>query len=441
MLTTLGIKQFKRFRSRTFSFQPMTVLTGTNGSGKTSIIHALLLIRQAALNPSLPWVQLNGSEGLLLGEAFDVLHRDAREDERIEFAVEETEYEQGQWKFFVPKQEHSLYLEIDTRPHSYHGVLAQPSSSFVYLCAEKLGPRDVLGTYSGDVENLGVGVQGEYSGQVLTTLGTKQVDGQRCCDPPDKESQRLELLHNQLEYWMHRIVRPIQIDAQWFPNTSMTQVRFKTAGVRSEWTRPPNVGFGVSYALPVVLAGLHILRGGVLIVENPEAHLHPGGQSMMGYFLAKVAGSGVQVILETHSDHVINGVRLAVAENGSTKRDKECERDRTRSYRGQSMVFWWHTKLQPHIDRIHFRYVAPELAQSRDERDGVGQIIIGFFTQHSKLPGGSIGFVSKNREKTYVVESGRTAYRTRRWSEATNGATTSMGCQIWRGDVGCGLCD
>jgi predicted ATPase len=48
-------------------------------------------------------------------------------------------------------------------------------------------------------------------------------------------------------------------------------------------------------------------------VENPEAHLHPAGQSRFGSFLALLAGTGVQVIVETHSDHVLNGIRRAVA--------------------------------------------------------------------------------------------------------------------------------
>lgn len=55
----------------------------------------------------------------------------------------------------------------------------------------------------------------------------------------------------------------------------------------------------------------------MLLVENPEAHLHPAGQSKLGRFLARVAGSGVQVVLETHSDHVLNGARLAVAQDRS----------------------------------------------------------------------------------------------------------------------------
>lgn len=74
------------------------------------------------------------------------------------------------------------------------------------------------------------------------------------------------------------------------------------------------MGFGVSYSLPIVLAGLFAPAGSLLLVENPEAHLHPAGQSQMGTFLAVIAGAGVQVIVETHSDHVLNGVRRAIGE-------------------------------------------------------------------------------------------------------------------------------
>jgi predicted ATPase len=48
------------------------------------------------------------------------------------------------------------------------------------------------------------------------------------------------------------------------------------------------------------------------MIENPEAHLHPLGQSRIGYFLAQAAAAGIQIIIETHSDHVLNGIRRAV---------------------------------------------------------------------------------------------------------------------------------
>jgi predicted ATPase len=49
-------------------------------------------------------------------------------------------------------------------------------------------------------------------------------------------------------------------------------------------------------------------------VDSPEAHLHPSAQSEMGRILAHFAGAGVQIIVETHSDHLLNGTRLAIKE-------------------------------------------------------------------------------------------------------------------------------
>ena len=74
-------------------------------------------------------------------------------------------------------------------------------------------------------------------------------------------------------------------------------------------------GFGISYLLPVIVTGLLAEPGSMLIVENPEAHLHPGGQSRIGQFLAQIAFAGVKVVVETHSEHVLNGMRVYSLKN------------------------------------------------------------------------------------------------------------------------------
>ncbi len=117
-----------------------------------------------------------------------------------------------------------------------------------------------------------------------------------------------------MEAWLSDVVRPVELDTVWFSNTNVTALRFRAPG--DEWVRAPNMGFGVSYALPIILAGMFINPGGLLIIENPEAHLHPAGQSRMGYFVSMLAASGVQVVVETHSDHVLNGIRRAIGESG-----------------------------------------------------------------------------------------------------------------------------
>ena len=89
-----------------------------------------------------------------------------------------------------------------------------------------------------------------------------------------------------------------------------------TLGLRTseetDFHRPIHVGFGLTQVLPIVVAALSASKGDILLIENPEVHLHPAGQVFMGQFLANVASAGVQVVLETHSDHVLNGVRRSV---------------------------------------------------------------------------------------------------------------------------------
>ena len=87
--------------------------------------------------------------------------------------------------------------------------------------------------------------------------------------------------------------------------------RADTAGdVR--YYRSTNVGFGLTYILPVLVALLSSSAGALVLLENPEAHLHPRGQSQAGELIARAASAGIQVIVETHSDHILNGIRVAV---------------------------------------------------------------------------------------------------------------------------------
>ncbi len=184
--------------------------------------------------------------------------------------------------------------------------------------------------------DMGVGTRGEYCAHVLAVLGlTDKVSpgrrhpgGQEDANASSAETVRAvpyplraaesrddanAFLKYQVEAWLSDIVRPTEIDSVWFPSTSMTALRpFHLRG--RVGTCAEHTGFGVSYSLPIVLAALLARGGGLLLIENPEAHLHPAGQSRMGTFLAAVAADGVQVVVETHSDHVLNGIRRAIGE-------------------------------------------------------------------------------------------------------------------------------
>lgn len=95
-------------------------------------------------------------------------------------------------------------------------------------------------------------------------------------------------------------------------NTDLSKIGYYYAGSgQADVYRPTNIGFGVTYVLPVILALLKAETGSIVVLENPECHLHPKGQRMIGELIARCVSSGVQIFLETHSDHVLNGIRIA----------------------------------------------------------------------------------------------------------------------------------
>lgn len=303
MIDRLLIKGFKRFKEMPLSMKPLTVLTGLNGAGKTSVIHALLLMREATKNPI---VMLSGPFDLQLGTAEDVVNWDS--DGVMEFRAEENGA-QFNWILNIPADE-ARYLTASIRPNPLPYAFQSIPRGFTYLSAERLGPRGSVAASACPPDDLEIGVRGEYSAQIIDTTGGKPGLPDRRHPDADEAS----LLKYEIERWLGELTRPIALEAVHHAGADAYALRFLIPS-EGQWVRAPNMGFGISYALPIVIAGLTAARGGLLIVENPEAHLHPAGQSRMGVFLAWLASKGVQVVVETHSDHVLNGIRRAIGEN------------------------------------------------------------------------------------------------------------------------------
>ncbi len=110
---------------------------------------------------------------------------------------------------------------------------------------------------------------------------------------------------------MEKFFPSCQLAIDTIPHANAVRLGIRTSS-DTGFHRPGHTGFGLTQVLPVVVAALSSKSNGLLLIENPEVHLHPAGQASMGRFLAEVSAAGVQVILETHSDHVLNGVRRAV---------------------------------------------------------------------------------------------------------------------------------
>ncbi|MBP1631557.1 MAG: hypothetical protein H6Q15_2450 [Bacteroidetes bacterium] len=64
--------------------------------------------------------------------------------------------------------------------------------------------------------------------------------------------------------------------------------------------------------MPIIVAILSASKDSILFIENPEAHLHPKGQAKLAELISLAAEAGVQIVLETHSDHIINGILVQI---------------------------------------------------------------------------------------------------------------------------------
>jgi len=116
---------------------------------------------------------------------------------------------------------------------------------------------------------------------------------------------------NQTVEWLAYILDGAKININGTEKASSILMMMINSQSNEQSYKPANVGFGYSYILPLIVTGLLAKAGDVVIIENPEAHLHPRAQSRISEFFSKVAAYGVQVFIESHSEHILNGLRIS----------------------------------------------------------------------------------------------------------------------------------
>ncbi|MCY3973627.1 MAG: DUF3696 domain-containing protein [Candidatus Dadabacteria bacterium] len=315
MIDSMRIKNFKCFRDESVSLKPLTVLSGINGMGKSTFIQILLFLRQWGFQLSgdnHARANLNGPL-VNFGYTEDVLHEKAEEKgEDIILAIGGDGSEK-EYRFSCPDGE--KWIEsLSGKPLDTSDSLL--GESFYYLGAERIGPRlSFLSSNLGGGEKRinAIGNSGEYCAWLLANAERDSVENDSRIHPDESIYE----LRAQVEAWLSEIGQSARIHLNNHKDMDRVSLQFSFVRDRitSRYYRPTNVGFGLTYALPIFVAGLLSKKGGLVIIENPEAHLHPKGQSVLGKFLSGVANSGVQVIVETHSDHLLNGIRIS-AKNG-----------------------------------------------------------------------------------------------------------------------------
>ncbi len=324
MIRSLYIKNFKALSEHQIEFKPLTLISGVNSSGKSSLLQTILTLRQSYQQKLLPYkgLALNG-DLVSIGRGQDALFEGAEEDV-IEFNISDDIGIDYSWRFKCDvKENNSDVLPIDIETIKSLEVEEYHSSSifnnnFHYLQAERIGSRSSFQMSNFQVSQLkSLGTKGEYTGHFLSLNEKTKICDRKLSHPDVKTIEdsssdatpSLDLI-DQVEAWLGEVSPGTRLKLDPKPDIDLMNIQYQYSD--SNLYRSTNVGFGITYSLPIIVAILSSKPGALIIIENPEAHLHPRGQAKMGELLALAASCGIQVVVETHSDHILNGIRVAV---------------------------------------------------------------------------------------------------------------------------------
>ena len=353
MIHMFRLRNYKCFEDQSLTFNFLTLLSGLNSTGKSSVLQSLLLLRQSYQQNLLQTTGLALNGDLVhVGTAKDALFEGAKEDMIGFDLILGDKTTKGTWRFDYDKETDVLGLApgepaisdyIYDPNNIYRSSLF--GSKFHYLQAERIGPRRFFETSDFMVrQRRQLGSSGEYTAQFLATFGKEKI-ANSVLGHPEGVSLALQ---DQVEAWLGEVSpgTHITLSPSVITDTISLQYYFVAGNqVRSADYRSTNVGFGITYVLPILVAVLSSEPGALLLIENPEAHLHPHGQVKMGELLALAASCGVQVVIETHSDHVLNGIRLAVHGGKLFPNDVQLHYFQRDPQNGQAHV------TSPHIDK------------------------------------------------------------------------------------------
>lgn len=320
MLSKVTIKNFKALRNAEIQLANINIITGINSSGKSSLLQTILLMKQISKKDMT--ISLNGGF-VELGTVDDILNNFNIED-KIEFSIETLE--KRNVSVTINGTDKILSHDVAIIDISeIQGSLARIKSKLKYLSAERMG-AEFMYDIQGNRSDQGIGIKGERTVSFINENIDLKISKELIHANSSKSGRNQNTLGANINSWMQELSPGISLN---FEKNAKLRAASMSASYYSESLirdiTPKNFGFGISYCLPILTLLLTAKKGDILLIENPEAHIHPTGQTKLGYLSAIVAASGVQLIIETHSDHFFNGVRLAI-------KDKKIEQNQFHGY-------------------------------------------------------------------------------------------------------------
>lgn len=295
MIKKIVLKNYKCFENLELELKQLSVLCGINSGGKSSVIQGILLAAEALEA---------GTQEISIDLMNSKYHMDLYTFEEILY--DDTDEEEIEIKLYEDNQIRKIALSSLEGDNNIHCMNKSDSgirkSKMWYLNAERTISKVQK---RGNAEDLTLGENNEYLGYLLERGRSNKIavdKGRNCIDKDNV------LFATQVNEWLDRILPGNFVMASSLGNDNLVSLQFG----KEHRLHRSNVGFGVGFVLPIIVSGLLAKEGDCMIVENPELHLHPKAQSDLALFLSVISKAGVQVIIETHSDHIVNGVRKAV---------------------------------------------------------------------------------------------------------------------------------
>ena len=316
MLTQITLDRFKCFNHLYMPLKPLTLIAGVNGAGKSSIIQALLLLVQSCKDKDYDWKNHLVINGRLtdLDDARYLMYNSADSEQKTVDVAVENDDEQEIVFAITPKQTDTVAPCVAT------GNLDEAkekwplfADSMVYLYADRDYPRRKYEASSKTRLDSRLGDRTANNAAFLLAReinDSKSIAIKKLKRPEAKDASILRNVSAWISYIMGEAV---EVTAKETEKDKEARFEYTIANKDGEGQvlSPLNMPFGHSYILPIVLAVLTAPKDSLIMIENPESHLHPSAQSRMGEFLSRAANEGIQIIIETHSDHLMNGIRIA----------------------------------------------------------------------------------------------------------------------------------
>lgn len=328
MLKSIILENFKSIEKINAPLGQLTVLAGLNGSGKSSILQSLAILKQSIdLHADGKRLNLQGRY-VNVGKAEDIVYEGANSDAELIIKLVASD-EIFEWSC-VP------HPESDVLETTFAGEPASLKSffeGFQFIQADRMTPAlQYMQATAGDRQNGALGSHGEFSVDFLSRnkefkVSIGRLNKNKSAISSEASSSKTEAdltntyLPDAITAWLQILSPGVEPVAEKIDVTESASLRFQYKGYRNvsrdiqgRSHKPTHVGFGLTYVLPILIACLSAPTGSLVLLENPEAHLHPRGQTALGLMLALCANDGVQVVVETHSDHLLNGIRIAAKE-------------------------------------------------------------------------------------------------------------------------------